>query len=90
MFKKNKQGNLYYESENNIEYSLLLGVTDKGMSSDTIFIFREPTEENIENSFTGEVVGFVYGGFCDLDIDDKLEYVEDQIKEYEKKHLRLN
>ena len=87
MFKRDANENLYYESENSIRYSLLLGVTDKDMTSDIIFIFREPTEQNIYDGWTGEVVGFVYGGFCDLDIGDKLEFIEQKIKDYEKTHL---
>lgn len=87
MFKRDSQGNLYYESENKIDYSLLVGMTDKNMTSDVLFVFREPTEDNIDNGFTGEVVDFVYGGFSDIDVSDKLQYIEMRIKEYEKTHL---
>lgn len=78
-FYRDSQDNLCYRGK--YEYSLLNGVTDKGFSSDILFIFREATHEDIEKGFTGEVVGFVYGGFDDLD------FVERVIKEYEEKDV---
>lgn len=79
MFKKDSQEDLYYESENKINYNLFEGRTSKGYTSDIIFIFREPTEEDIMNGYCGEVVGWLYGGFEHLD----LNFVESKIKEYE-------
>ena len=62
------------------DYSLLEGMTDKEFTSDILFIFREPTIEEIDNGFTGEVVNFLYGGFSNLN------NIEEMIIEYEKNH----
>lgn len=79
MFKRDSQNSLYYEGKNGIEYSLLEGITDSNKTSDIVFIFREPTKEDLKNDYYGEVVAWVYGGF------EELEFVEDKIKEYEEK-----
>lgn len=78
-FYNDSQDNLCYRGK--YEYSLLEGMTDKGYSSDIVFIFREPTQKDIEEGFTGEVVSFVYGGF------DNLDFIEREIKEYEEKEM---
>ena len=77
-FFRDCQNSLHYRGEK-YEYSLLDGVTDTGYTSDIMFIFREPTSEELDNNFAGAVVDFVYGGFEDLD------FVEQRILEYEKK-----
>lgn len=77
-FLRDSQGSLYYKSK--YEYSLLNGITDKGYTSDIMFIFREPTGNDIENGFTGEVVSFLYGGF------ENLKDVEQIILDYEKEN----
>lgn len=90
MFKRDSQGSLYYESENGIEYSLLLGVTDKDYTSDILFIFRNATIEEQDNDYYGEVVDFVYGGFdCFNDTHglSSKDFVEERIKAYERKVL---
>lgn len=76
-FLRDSQGSLYYQSK--YEYSLLEGMTDKGYTSDIMFIFREPTQEDIANDYYGEVIGWVFDGFNELD------FVEKKIKEYEQK-----
>lgn len=81
MFQEDSQGNLMYVSENGIEYSLLEGITDKGNTSDIVFIFREPTPEEMDNDYYGEPIDWVYGGF------QELEFVANKIKEYEKKTI---
>ena len=81
MFKE-RDKEIYYLSDNGIEYSLLLGKTSNDLSSDIIFVFREPTEQEIEEQdFCGEVIGFTYGGFWHLEKD----FIEKMIKNYEKK-----
>ena len=83
MFKE-RNGEIYYLSDKGIEYSLLLGKTNNDLSSDIIFVLREPTEQEIEEQdFCGEVIGFTYGGFRHLE----KEFIEDMIKKYEKTHL---
>ena len=78
MFKKDSQGNTYYlSSKTNIEYSLLVGMTDQGYTSDIVFIFREANSKEMENGYFGEVISWVYDGFSDL------KYLETKIKEYE-------
>lgn len=77
-FLRDSQGSLYYKGK--YEYSLLDGTTDKGYSSDIMFIFREPNENDIQNGFTGEVISFLYGGF------DNLKDVEKIILDYEKEN----
>lgn len=77
MFKRDKGGSLYYEGKY-AKYSLLEGITDNKLTSDIVFIFREPTEEQIiSENYVGEVIGFVYGAFEDLSA------IEDTIKRYE-------
>lgn len=80
MFKKDSQDSLYYLSDKtNIEYSLLEGLTNKRFTSDIVFIFREATPTEMENDYYGEVIGWVFDGF------NELEFVESKIKEYESK-----
>ena len=94
MFKEDQNGGIYYLSDNNIQYSLLEGIDNVNRTSDILFIFREPTEEEIENtSFCGEVVDFVYGGFdCFNDTHglSSKDFVEERIKTYERKVLSSN
>lgn len=77
MFKRDSQGSLYYEGKSGIKFSLLEGLTDKGFNSDILFIFREATQEEMSNDYYGEVIGWVYGGF------EELDFVEEKIKNYE-------
>ena len=79
-FKKDSQGCLYYETDKHI-YSLLEGKTNNGLTSDIIFIFKEPTMDELGNNYTGEVIGYVYGGF------NELTGIEETIKDYEKKEV---
>ncbi len=86
MFKENKDGFYYLSDKTQIEYSLLEGYTTNGSYSDIAFIFREPTEDDIYNGFTGEVIGFVYGGYS----SNTKDFIEMTIKEYEKKLEKEN
>ncbi len=79
MFKEDIQGNLEYISKSDRIYSLLEGVTNKGNTSDIVFIFREATPDEMDNDYYGEVIDWVYDGFANL------EFVEQKIKEYEEK-----
>ena len=77
MFKRDSLGSLYYEFGNR-RYELLLGKTSNDLSSDILFIFKTPLEEEIEKeTFYGKVIGFLYGGFSDL------QAIEETIKKYE-------
>lgn len=85
MFKKDSLGNTYYLStKTNIEYQLLVGITNNGYTSDIVFIFREASTEEMENDYYGEVIGWVYDGFNDFD------FIEKKIINYEKKELDKN
>lgn len=91
MFKKDLNGGIYYLSENGVHYSILEGIDNVNRTSDILFIFREPTKEEIENTtFCGEVVDFVYGGFGgfnDIHGLSSKDFIEERIKEYEHKVL---
>ena len=79
MFKEDSQGCLYYESKKTkISYSLLEGITNNNHTSDIVFIFRDATPKETENDYYGEVINWCYDGFNNLD------FMEKQIKEYEK------
>ena len=80
MFKEDTQGNTYYLSKSNREYQLLIGITNKGYTSDIVFIFKEATPEEMEKGYYGEVVDWVYDGFSDL------SFIEQKILEHEKKN----
>ena len=82
MFKENKDGVYYLSDKTQTKYSLLEGYTTNGFYSDTVFIFREPTEQDIDDGFTGEVVGFVYGGYNSSNKD----FIEEMIRHYERKN----
>lgn len=85
MFTKDSNGALQYKTQNNI-YSLLEGIDNKGYTSDVVFIYKEPKPilnemgEPIDME-QGDVVDWVYGAF---DINN-YSYIEEKIKEYEKK-----
>ena len=78
-FYRDEQGNLCYKGK--YDYSLLVGKTDKDYTSDIVFIFREPTNKEIDEGFTGAVINFLYGGF------DNLGNIEELILDYEKKTI---
>ena len=70
-------GSIEYKTKNNL-YSLLEGKTSNDLTSDILFIYREP--KFLENDvIPGEVVDFIYGGFS----NDNLKNVEEIIKKYE-------
>lgn len=85
MFTKDSNGALQYETKDNL-YSLLEGIDNKGYTSDIVFIYKEPKailneQGEVIDMTIGDVVDFVYGAF-----DSKnYGYIEDKIKEYEKK-----
>lgn len=78
-----KDGSLNYKTQYN-NYSLLLGKTSNNLNSDVLFIFREPTIKDINKGFTGEVVGFCYGGSYILKNKD-FKIINEIISEYENK-----
>ncbi len=77
MFKTTRDG-IYYISDK-YEYSLLEGKTSNGYTSDMVFIFREPTQEDYDRNFYGEVVDWIFDGF------NQLAAIEEIIKDYESK-----
>lgn len=81
-FTKGKLGEDIYISSNNITYSLLVGKTFNGLTSDIVFIFREPSEEEQNNDFYGCVVDWVYCGW------ECLEIIESIIINYEKANIK--
>ena len=89
MFTKDSNGALQYETQNNV-YSLLEGIDDKGYTSDIVFIYKEPLnkEGDMGDFENGAIIDWCYGAFRSqngkLPIDE-LCYIEEKIKEYEKK-----
>lgn len=63
-------------------YSLLEGVTNNGLNSDILFIYREPIFVG-NDVILGEVVNFIYGGFS----RENLKEVKNIIEKYEKEKL---
>ena len=82
---KDRNGALFYRTKN-YDYDLLCGYDSKNYNSDILFIFREPTENGLLNGETGEMIGYMYGGFDGIEKNEfgKLDYIKLKIENYEK------
>lgn len=94
MFKEDVNGSIYYEGKNGQHYTLLEGIDNKNLTSDIIFIYKEPiieiNGEEYGDVTDSDVIDWFYGGFRTNGgklPQDVLNYIEDRIKEYENKVL---
>lgn len=95
MFKEDINGSIYYEGKNGQHYTLLEGIDNKNLTSDIVFIYKEPLIEidGVEYETKGAVIGWSYGGFRSQKgrlPKDELDYIEHEIKKYENEEYLRN
>lgn len=79
MFVEERSGLSYVGKHH---YSLLEGKTSKGYTSDILFIYRDTTEEELKNGFSGEIVTWIYGA---SNLEALKGIIQYEIKKYEEK-----